>query len=438
MKITVFGSGYVGLVTSACFAEIGNNVLCYDIEEKKINDLQKGVVGIYEPKLSELIKRNSTSIRFTNSITEASNFSDHIMICVGTPENKDGSANLKYIKDAISSIFRVIKTRPSLTITIKSTVPPGTSQQINEFISSIKENTKIKKISLASNPEFLKEGTAINDFMKPDRIIIGLEETGMKKYFSGLYGKLAKKIIFMDIASAELTKYASNAMLASRITFINEISRFADVTNASIDMVIKGMVSDERIGSHFLNPGPGYGGSCFPKDVSALKSLSSNLGINADLIEAINKSNNTHKNHLIDRVANRFNKEIKNKVFAIWGLTFKANTDDIRESFSLDLIKFLLSKGAKIQAYDPKGMNNSSNNLSNRNLYYCKNKAETIKNASCLVIATEWESFRVKNLYNYMKKNGMKESIVFDFRNLYKDCSMKKIEYHAIGGGEGN
>lgn len=433
MKITIFGTGYVGLVTAACLADIGNEVLCFDIDKNKISKLQKGVIGIFEPNLNALLKKNKQSIRFTNSIKVASNFADHIMICIGTPERKDGSANLSFIKKAIDEILLNLKVRDQLLLTIKSTVPPGTSDSLKKYLYSNRLHKKAKEILLASNPEFLKEGTAVEDFMKPDRVIVGINSPELKTTFSTLYGHLRKKIIFMDVASAELTKYAANTMLASRITFINEISRFCQSVNASIDMVVDGISADKRIGKHFLKPGPGYGGSCFPKDVSALSAASNKLGVSADLISAINVSNRRHKEFLTDRVIKSFNGVISNKIIALWGLTFKANTDDIRQAYSFDLINRLLSLGAIVQAFDPEGIENSKSILLHKNLVYCSNQADCLKNASCLVIATEWECFKLKNLKQYMLENSMKKLVLFDYRNLYKSSNLKDVEYHGLG-----
>ena len=435
MKITVFGSGYVGLVTAACFSEIGHEVCCVDIDQNKIAKLKQGKVDIFEPGLEEMVLRNQKKqrLKFTFNLEQAVNFSDFIFICVGTPQTKEGSADLQFIFSVVNSIARDMKRNK--VIVIKSTVPPGTGLEIQSLFREKLKNNNLS-VQVTYNPEFLKEGCAINDFMNPDRIIIGAEQKDLKNKFLNLYSLLVSdnKIIFMDVLSAELTKYAANAMLATKISFINEIANISDLLGADIDLVREGIGRDERIGFSFMNPGPGYGGSCFPKDVKALISKAQSSGYNPSLIRATDSVNETQKTVIFNKITKRFGSNLTGLKFAVWGLSFKPETDDIRESPSIEIIKSLTRAGAVVAAYDPKAMNQFKKEMhENQSIEYKESKELCLEDAHGLVIMTEWDEFKVKEFTSL--KSLLKNPIVFDARNFLNKETLRSLgfEYFGIG-----
>lgn len=435
MKITVVGSGYVGLVASACFSEMGNEVIVLDIDENKIHQLKKGVVPIYEPGLKELIEKNtlSSNLTFTTDKEIAYKNREVIFIAVGTPMGEDGSADLSYVLNAAKDIAKYINQHT--IIVNKSTVPVGTAKKIHSIISEHIVNKNLS-FDIISNPEFLKEGVAINDFMSPDRIIIGYENPKALEVMKSLYAPFLIKnnrIIAMDLASSEMSKYASNAMLATKISFINEMSQICEKVGADINNVRIGIGSDSRIGYSFIYPGCGYGGSCFPKDIKALQKTAREYGISPFLINAVEKVNEEQKRVLASKIKRVFGENLQGKTFCIWGLSFKPETDDIRESSAIVLIEELLKLGANIQAYDPKAMENMKRIFPT--LIYCKDKYEATKDCNALVIVTEWKEFRNPNFEKI--SSLLKEKIIFDGRNIYKDHQLLDFKYYNIGNGGG-
>lgn len=433
MKITIIGSGYVGLVASACFAEMGNEVIVLDIDTNKIHQLQKGITPIYEPGLKELIEKNtlSSNLTFTTDKNMAYKNREIIFIAVGTPMGEDGSADLSYVLDVAKDIAKYINQHS--IIVNKSTVPVGTAKKIQSIIKK-HQNDKNLSFDIISNPEFLKEGVAISDFMSPDRIIIGYENPKALEVMKTLYAPFLIKnnrIISMDLASAEMSKYASNAMLATKISFINEMSQICEKVGADINNVRIGIGSDSRIGYSFIYPGCGYGGSCFPKDIKALQKTAIDNGISPFLINAVEKVNEAQKRVLASKIKKTFGENLQNKTFCVWGLSFKPETDDIRESSAIILIKELLSLGAKIQAYDPKAMENMKKMFPT--LSYCENKYEATKDCNSLIIVTEWKEFRNPDFAKI--SSLLKEKIIFDGRNIYKDHQLLGFKYYSIGGG---
>jgi len=435
MKISVFGSGYVGLVTSACFADSGHNVCCIDIDLEKIKNLKKGNIDIYEPGLKKMVLRNQKERRleFSHSSTKAIKFSDLIFICVGTPEKRDGSADLKFV----SSVVDAISTESSENkfVVIKSTVPPGTGNEIQKIFDNrlSKKNTAIK---VASNPEFLREGSAIKDFLKPDRVIIGTRDNVFKKKFKKIYSSVHSdnKIIFMDMLSAELTKYASNAMLATKISFINEIANISDLIGANIDLVKEGLGSDKRIGSSFINPGSGYGGSCFPKDVKALIKKARDVGYSPKILKATDSVNNSQKLIIFNKILDRFGGNLKGLKFALWGLSFKPKTDDVRESPSIKVATSLVKAGAKVLAYDPKAIDNFKKSVpKSLNIQYMNSKEACLEGSEALLVMTEWNEFKIQD---YPKlKSLLNRPIIFDARNFLDNEKLTNsgFEYFGIG-----
>lgn len=436
MKLSIIGTGYVGLVSGACLAEIGNEVVCIDINEQKINNLKKGIIPIYEPGLEEIIERNTKHNRlfFSTNLNEAIQGSEAIFIAVGTPPGEDGSADLKYVLEVAKEIGQSLN--EYAVIIMKSTVPVGTVEKVKNLIQDElnKRNCQVG-FDVASNPEFLKEGDAVNDFLKPDRIIIGIENEKAKEVLSEIYQAFTLNghpIIYMDIVSAELTKYAANAMLAARISFMNDMANLCDKIGANINDVRKGIGSDPRIGNKFLNSGVGYGGSCFPKDVKALINIGIQHGHPLRMLQAVDDINITQRTVLCDKILMHFNNDIKGKKIAIWGLTYKPNTDDMREAPSIYIIDHLLKAGAEIAVFDPIGMESAKNEIKGNVEWACDIYAAS-KDADAIALVTEWNEFRIPD-WNQLKKI-MRQRVIFDGRNVYDSQTMRKegFEYYGIG-----
>jgi UDPglucose 6-dehydrogenase len=436
MKITIIGSGYVGLVTGACFSEVGTDVQCVDIDRNKIDNLKKGIIPIYEPGLEEMIIRNMDQGRldFTTNISEALKSSDIVFISVGTPPDEDGTADLKYVMQVARDCGKYMK--DYTLIVTKSTVPVGTSLKVK---NAIKEELNKRKIDVeydvASNPEFLKEGAAIDDFLKPDRIVVGVESERAKKLLMTLYRPFTLNghpILFMDAISAEMTKYAANSMLATKISFINDIANLCEIVGADINEVRRGISSDTRIGNKFLYPGIGYGGSCFPKDVQALIRTGQEYQYDLKVLKAVEAVNKAQKSILFNKIMNYYNGDLNGKTVAIWGLSFKPQTDDMREAPSLKIIKKLLKAGANIRAYDPAALNEAKNHFGD-SIFYCEDKYETLINADCLAVLTEWSEFRLPNFKIMFKLLNV--PAIFDGRNIYDKEELKKngFDYSCIG-----
>ena len=436
MRIIVVGSGYVGLVTGACFAESGVNVTCVDVDVEKIQNLKKGIIPIYEPGLEDIIRRNVEKNRlfFTTDIKEGLNGTEVIFIAVGTPPGEDGSADLKHVLAVAKEIGRVMTNH--IVVVTKSTVPVGTAEKIRKSIQNELDKRKSNvQFDMASNPEFLKEGAAVEDFLKPERIVIGVDNEIAGAIMKRLYMPFVLNnhpILFMDIASAEITKYAANAMLATRISFINEIANLCEILGADINNVRKGIGSDSRIGSKFLYPGTGYGGSCFPKDVKAIINTAHDNGYELNVIKAVEIANEYQKNVIFRKMSGFFRSDFKNKVIGIWGLSFKPKTEDIREASSLVLIEKLLQVGAKIKTYDPAAMNEAKKQLGNK-IEYASDPYEALTNADALALMTEWSEFHLPD-FNKMA-DLMKHKVIFDGRNIYDPVEIKKqgFKYFGIG-----
>jgi len=429
MKIAIVGSGYVGLVTGACFAEVGIDVVCVDIDEKKIGNLKKGIIPIFEPGLDNLIERNMVKGRLNFSTSLANSISDTeaIFISVGTPPDEDGSADLKHVLAVAKECGRHME-EYKLIVT-KSTVPVGTSKKVRDVIQlELDKRGKDISFDVASNPEFLKEGAAIDDFMKPDRIVIGTDSNKAENLLKKLFKPFTLNghpIIFMDIVSAEMTKYAANSMLATKISFINDIANLCEIVGANINNVRKGIGSDSRIGKKFIYPGIGYGGSCFPKDVQALIKTASENNYELQVLKAVESVNKAQKLVLFHKINNHFKDKLEGKTIAVWGLSFKPQTDDMREAPSLQIIKELLAAGATVKAYDPVAKQEAEHYFGNT-ITYCDDQYETLINADCLAVLTEWSEFRIPNFK--IIKHLLKEPVIFDGRNIYD-----KEEMHALG-----
>lgn len=440
IKVTIFGTGYVGLVTGVCLAELNLDVICVDIDEGKIKLLQSGESPIYEPKLTELLIKNINkgNLKFTTDKVAGITHGDYQFIAVGTPSKEDGSADLKYVFNVAKDIGKHL-TKNDCVIINKSTVPIGTAQIVKNLISQELEHRDLKlEFNLASNPEFLKEGAAINDFMYPDRIIIGAENPKTFNKLRAIYQHFIAQgytVLEMNIASAELSKYAANAFLATKISFINEISRIAEYVGADIEKVRIGMGKDPRIGEQFLFAGCGYGGSCFPKDVRALNSLAQEFGYDFKLLKATEQVNHSQRQILFEKISRYFSYRLADKTFAIWGLAFKANTDDLREASSLELITALLKHGAKVKSYDPIAMPQAQKLYHHPNLTFCTTQEQALIAADALVIVTEWEQFRSADLA--LIKAKLKSPLIFDGRNLFDPIKVAghDLEYYAIGRG---
>ena len=421
MNIAIIGTGYVGLVSGACFAETGATVTCVDVNETKIESLKKGVIPIYEPGLDELVIKNIKAgrLNFTTSLSDVINKQEIIFTAVGTPPDEDGSADLKYVLQVAKTIGENLNRY--LVVVTKSTVPVGTSQKVYDAIKSElnKRNVKIE-FDVASNPEFLKEGNAIKDFMSPDRVVIGVDSERAKKLLTKLYRPFLInnfRVIFMDIPSAEMTKYAANSMLATRISFMNDIANLCELVGADINKVRAGIGSDSRIGRKFLYAGCGYGGSCFPKDVKALIKTADDNGYSLELLKAVERVNERQKGVLFDKLKKAFNGEkLKGKSIALWGLAFKPETDDMRESTSLVIMKKLINEGCIIKVYDPKAMNECRRIIGNK-VIYCNSMYDAVTDADALLLLTEWKEFRLPDWD--MVGRIMRKKLVLDGRNIY-------------------
>lgn len=436
MNIAVIGTGYVGLVTGTCFAESGNSVTCVDIDENKIRKLSSGKITIYEPGLEKLFDRNLKEgrLKFTTSLSESLADARIVFLALPTPPNGDGSADLKYVLGVAKEIGEMMQENDYKVIVDKSTVPVGTAEKVHEAIAGGLRKRGIPNpddhFDVVSNPEFLREGVAVEDFMKPNRVVIGTNSERARKVLHQLYAPFVRQgnpIIFMDERSAELTKYAANAFLATKISFMNEIAQLCEKLGANVDMVRKGIGSDERIGKRFLFSGIGYGGSCFPKDVQALAKSATEVDYEFSILNAVMKVNAAQKLHLIPKVSKFFDHDLKGKKIALWGLAFKPNTDDIREAPSLVLIDELVNLGASVSAYDPEAMENVKALIGDK-ISFTDNQYDALENADALVIATEWNEFRTPD-FNRMK-NLMKEPAIFDGRNLFELYQMKECNFH--------
>lgn len=431
MKIAVVGTGYVGLVTGTCFAETGNEVTCVDIDPVKVQKLSGGEITIYEPGLEKLFLRNLKEgrLKFTTNLKEGVMDAQVIFLALPTPPGEDGSADLKYILGVADDLGKIIKDYK--IIIDKSTVPVGTADKVK---AAIEKNYK-GKFDVVSNPEFLREGVAVDDFMKPDRVVIGTESEDARKVITELYSPFVRQgnpIIYMDERSAELTKYAANSFLATKISFMNEIAQLCERLGADVDMVRKGIGSDERIGKRFLFPGIGYGGSCFPKDVQALAKSSAETGYDFKILNAVMEVNTIQKKTLVQKLKEYYNNDLKGKRFALWGLAFKPNTDDIREAPALYIIDELLEAGASVIAYDPEAMRNVQALYADK-IEFSENQYDCLKGADALLIATEWNEFRMPD-FNKISE-GLKEKVIFDGRNLFELSLLENLGfyYQSIG-----
>lgn len=432
MKIAVVGTGYVGLVTGTCFSETGNQVTCVDIDKSKVDKLSSGQITIYEPGLEKLFLRNQKEgrLHFTTSLEDAIKDAQIIFLALPTPPGEDGSADLKYILGVASDLGKLLKPTDYKVIIDKSTVPVGTAEKVrNAILASATEDIS-QSFDVVSNPEFLREGVAVDDFMKPDRVVIGTESDRAKKLMSDLYVPFVRQgnpIIFMDEKSAELTKYAANSFLAVKISFMNEIAQLCERMGADVDMVRKGIGSDERIGKRFLFPGIGYGGSCFPKDVQALAKSSGEVKYEFKILDAVMDVNEKQKLHLLPKIKKYFNDDLKGKHFALWGLSFKPNTDDIREAPALFIIDELVKAGATVSAFDPEGMPNVKQTIGDK-ISYGERQYDVLTNADALIIATEWNEFRTPEFDKI--KASLKNHAIFDGRNLFDLQQMKQLGFH--------
>lgn len=434
MKLAIIGTGYVGLTSGVCFAEMGNDVLCIDNNSKKLKKLLDGQITIYEPGLEVLYLRNFKQKRlmFSDSLEEALNFADIIFFCLPTPQDEDGSADLQHVIKVTENIGHLLKNKLDYKLIVnKSTVPVGTVEKIKSILVEI----GVKNFDVASNPEFLREGYAVEDFMKPDRIIIGAESQKAFKLLQDLYEPFVRQgnpIIEMDIKSAEVTKYAANSYLAMRITFMNELANFCEKVGANIDLIRKGIGTDSRIGKRFLFPGIGYGGSCFPKDVNALIKTSSDFNSKLTILELVDKINKEQRIRFFEKILNHYNRNISGKHFAVWGLSFKPNTDDMREAPSITIIEKILQSGATVTAFDPVAIENAKFYFNNR-ISYQDNQYNALKNADALLILTEWNEFRNPDFEKIKKL--LIEPIIFDGRNVFdiEDMKLKDFTYYSIG-----
>ena len=437
MKIAIVGTGYVGLVTGTCFAEMGVEVFCVDIDRQKIENLRNGVVPIYEPGLEEMVIRNYEvgRLHFTTELTEVLDQVEIVFSAVGTPPDEDGSADLKYVLDVARTIGRAMN--KYLLVVTKSTVPVGTARRIRQTIADELDRRGVTiDFDIASNPEFLKEGAAVKDFMHPDRIVVGVESDRARRLMEKLYHPFMLnnfRIIYMDIPSAEMTKYAANAMLATKISFINEIAGICERVGADVNLVRKGIGSDSRIGYSFIYPGCGYGGSCFPKDVEALIYTARQNGFEPKVLSAVEARNAAQKTVLFEKISAFFGGNLSGKTVAIWGLAFKPNTDDMREASSLVLIKSLENAGANVVAYDPKAANEAKKYLPNSNLKFAPNKYDALNGADALALVTEWSEFRSPDFMEM--KQRLKNAVIFDGRNQYdaKNLANLGFKYFQIG-----
>lgn len=436
MNIAIVGTGYVGLVSGACFAEMGIDVTCVDIDQKKIENLRNGIIPIYEPGLDELVKRNVDEgrLHFTTDLTDCLDNVEAVFCAVGTPPDEDGSADLKYVKDVARTFGQHIKDY-TLLVT-KSTVPVGTSRIVRAVVEEELARRGVDiPFEVASNPEFLKEGAAIKDFMSPDRVVVGIESDRARKVMERLYRPFMMnsfRVIFMDIASAEMTKYAANSMLATRISFMNDIANLCEIVGADVNMVRKGIGSDTRIGRKFLYPGIGYGGSCFPKDVKALIHTAAQNGYDMRVLKAVEEVNQLQKAILFHKLSGYYKDNLKGKTIALWGLAFKPQTDDMREAPSLVIIDLLLKAGASVRVFDPVAMDECRRRIGD-SVTYCRDMYEAADNADALLLLTEWNQFRLPSLQVLHKL--MNNPVIFDGRNIYdkEELNDAGFEYFKIG-----
>ncbi|GHT30092.1 UDP-glucose 6-dehydrogenase [Bacteroidia bacterium] len=436
MKIAIVGTGYVGLVTGTCFAEMGTEVYCVDVDEKKIENLKKGIIPIYEPGLEEMVNRNFQSgrLKFTTDLKECINEVEVLFSAVGTPPDEDGSADLKYVLEVAREIGNAIN--KYVLVVTKSTVPVGTAQKVKHAIQAELDKRGVDvPFDIASNPEFLKEGAAIKDFMSPDRVVVGVESEKAEKLMTKLYRPFLLnnfRVIFMDVPSAEMTKYAANSMLATRISFMNDIANLCEIVGADVNMVRKGIGSDARIGSHFLYPGCGYGGSCFPKDVKALIQTARQNGYPMRLLQSVEEVNEDQKTLLFRKLDKHFGGNLKGKRIALWGLAFKPDTDDMREAPSLVLIDKLLAAGCTVRTYDPVAMDEAKRRFDDK-LYYAKDIYDATVDADAIILVTEWKEFRLPS-WTAIKKL-MNIPLVLDGRNIYDIAELEEngFIYHRIG-----
>ena len=439
MKITVVGTGYVGLVSGACLAEVGIDVTCVDIDQQKIDNLKEGILPIYEPGLEEIVKRNYKKgrLNFSTDLGDAIRGAEAAFIAVGTPPGEDGSADLKYVLAVADQIGKTMT--DYLVVITKSTVPVGTAEKVRHAVANTLELRDVDfGFDVASNPEFLKEGAAIDDFMKPDRIVVGVDSEEARVIMDKLYRPFTLNghpVIFMDIPSAEMTKYAANAMLATKISFMNDIANLCEIMGADVNLVRRGIGSDPRIGNKFIYPGIGYGGSCFPKDVKALARTGRENGHTMRILEAVEEVNNDQKSVIFNKINAYFGGDLQGKTIAFWGLSFKPNTDDMREAPSVVIANLLLDAGANVRVYDPVAMEETKHQLGDR-ITYCESDMDAVQGADALALITEWPEFRVPS----WEKVGaaMNNKVVFDGRNLYRNETLIEYgyDYYGIGMGE--
>lgn len=437
MKITVVGTGYVGLVSGACFSDVGIEVVCVDVDQRKIDNLKEGVMPIYEPGLEEIVVRNYQGgrLHFSTSLPEAIQGSDVAFIAVGTPPGEDGSADLKYVLAVADEIGRSMN--DFIVVATKSTVPVGTGKKVQAAIQAVLDQRGSDlSFAVASNPEFLKEGAAVEDFLRPDRIVVGVENERAEQIMRRLYKPFqlsGDRMIYMDIPSAEMTKYAANAMLATKISFMNDIANLCELVGANANMVRKGIGSDSRIGTKFIYPGIGYGGSCFPKDVKAIIRTAREYGYNLRVLQSVEDVNEAQKEVLFKKVKSHFGDDLQGKTFAIWGLSFKPNTDDMREAPSIVIIDQLLAAGAQVKAYDPIAMKEAQEHYIGDKITYCEDAYEACVDADALLLVTEWSEFRIPS-WKVLSK-VMKNRLVFDGRNIYDPVYLKELGYQHYGIG---
>jgi UDPglucose 6-dehydrogenase len=437
MKIAVVGTGYVGLVTGTCFAETGNKVTCVDIDNAKVEKLSAGRITIFEPGLEKIFLRNikESRLNFTTNLEEAIEDAEIVFLALPTPPGADGSADLKYVLGVAEQLGQLLKGYK--VIVNKSTVPVGTADKVSEAIAKNYSG----EYDVVSNPEFLREGVAVDDFMKPDRVVVGTRSERAKRLMNDLYAPFVRQgnpVIFMDERSSELTKYAANSFLATKISFMNEIAQLCERMGADVDMVRRGIGSDDRIGKRFLFPGIGYGGSCFPKDVQALIMSSDEVNYEFEILKAVEKVNANQKLHLVEKIKAYFENNLQGKHFALWGLAFKPNTDDIREAPALSIINALTNEGAKVTAYDPEAMPNVKGQIGDK-IKYADNQYKALEGASALIIATEWSEFRTPD-FELMDQQLKGNKIIFDGRNLFDVAKINELGYHyeSIGRADSN
>ncbi|SNS23109.1 UDP-glucose dehydrogenase [Belliella buryatensis] len=437
MKITVIGTGYVGLVSGACFAEVGINVVCVDVDQKKIEGLKNGIMPIYEPGLEEIVKRNYASgrLQFTTNLGEAIQGSEVAFIAVGTPPGEDGSADLKYVLAVADEIGA--KMSDYIVVATKSTVPVTTGEKVRAAIkAALDKRGSDLPFAVASNPEFLKEGAAVEDFMKPDRIVIGVDDERAEAIMKRLYKPFqlnGDRIIFMDIPSAEMTKYAANAMLATKISFMNDIANLCELVGANANMVRKGIGSDPRIGTKFIYPGVGYGGSCFPKDVKAIIKTGKQYGYELKVLQSVEDVNDAQKHVLVKKIKQHFGEDLSGLTFAIWGLSFKPNTDDMREAPAIVIIDELIAAGAKVKGYDPIAMKEAQHIYVGDKIAYAKDAYDACVDADALLLVTEWSEFRIPSWEALGKL--LNNKVIFDGRNIYDKKYLQDLGWLHYGIG---